>query len=200
MKMGPSWFVWVLGFSQLLWIPIKMCSRLGQGWVRWDGHRLSCPWGWDYSEEHRGAREVAEVWDDLVPPTAGDALTHPKTLGTVKEPHDRCPGGGGTWRGLTWPTPWLCEVQGEPRTALMMLELGKGQARSPPPAALRLAEARDRAGAAAGAVQRGAGLRGDAGRSAGQGGDAGGRPGPGGLQAVAGPAPSWDVSAVFAKS
>lgn len=104
MKMG---FVWVLGVTQLPWILIKMCGRLGQGWVLWGGHRLNCPWGRDYSGEHRGAREVAELWDDLVPPAAGDALTHPKTLGTAKEPRDHCPGGGETSRGHTWPTPGL---------------------------------------------------------------------------------------------
>lgn len=42
-KMGPSWFVWVLGVTQLLQILIKMSNRLGQGWVLWDGHRLNRP-------------------------------------------------------------------------------------------------------------------------------------------------------------
>lgn len=45
MKMGPSWFVWVLGVTQLLQILIKMCNRLGQGWVLWVDHRLNCPRG-----------------------------------------------------------------------------------------------------------------------------------------------------------
>lgn len=42
-KMGPSWFVWVLGVTQLLQILIKMCNKLGQGWVLWDVTGLTVP-------------------------------------------------------------------------------------------------------------------------------------------------------------
>lgn len=142
---------------------------------------------------------MAELWYDLVPPTAGDALTHPETLGTAKEPHDQCPGGGGTWWGLSWPTPGLWELQGDPRTVLLMLQLGKGQARTPMARSTVARRAR-RQGDNADAVQRDAGSEAmladrRVGKRA-----AGGRPGPGSLQAVSEPAPSWDVSAVFAKS
>lgn len=77
---------------------------------------------------------------------------------------------------------------------LLMLELVKERARTP----MGARRPGGSADADADAAQGDAAVRGDAGRVRKRG--AGGRPGPGSLQAVSEPAPSWDVSAVFAKS